>query len=106
MSADATRRSSVRRNGQGLDDTDRAIIEQLQRDGRLPYTRLASAVSPRVLRHAGPTDAVRRALAGYLSGATRTLDVRQQSFGIGADTVQTPACAARIDDARTDADYT
>jgi Lrp/AsnC family transcriptional regulator, regulator for asnA, asnC and gidA len=44
MSADATRRSSVRRNGQGLDDTDRAIIEQLQQDGRLPYTRLASAV--------------------------------------------------------------
>ena len=33
-----------RRNGQGLDDTDRAIIEQLQQDGRLPYTRLASAV--------------------------------------------------------------
>src|SRR6185436_12817227 len=44
MSADPTRRSSVRRNGQGLDDTDRAIIEQLQQDGRLPYTRLASAV--------------------------------------------------------------
>ena len=44
MSADATRRSSVRRNAQGLDDTDRAIIEQLQQDGRLPYTRLASAV--------------------------------------------------------------
>jgi Lrp/AsnC family transcriptional regulator, regulator for asnA, asnC and gidA len=44
MSADATRRSSMRRNGQGLDDTDRAIIEQLQQDGRLPYTRLASAV--------------------------------------------------------------
>ena len=44
MSADATRRSSVRRNGPGLDDTDRAIIEQLQQDGRLPYTRLASAV--------------------------------------------------------------
>ena len=44
MSADPTRRSSVRRIGQGLDDTDRAIIEQLQQDGRLPYTRLASAV--------------------------------------------------------------
>ena len=40
MSADPTRRSSVRRMGQGLDDTDRAIIEQLQQDGRLPYTRL------------------------------------------------------------------
>jgi Lrp/AsnC family transcriptional regulator for asnA, asnC and gidA len=27
-----------------LDETDRAIIEQLQRDGRLPYTRLGQAV--------------------------------------------------------------
>jgi Lrp/AsnC family transcriptional regulator for asnA, asnC and gidA len=44
MSADANRRSSTRRNGQGLDETDRAIIEQLQQDGRLPYTRLAAAV--------------------------------------------------------------
>jgi methylated-DNA-[protein]-cysteine S-methyltransferase len=38
--------------------------------------RIASAVSPRVLRHPGPTDAVRRALADYLSGATRAVDVR------------------------------
>ncbi len=27
-----------------LDDTDRAIIEELQRDGRAPYTRLGQAV--------------------------------------------------------------
>ncbi len=27
-----------------LDDTDRAIIEQLQHDGRLPYTRLGASV--------------------------------------------------------------
>ena len=27
-----------------LDDTDRAIIEELQRDGRVPYTRLGQAV--------------------------------------------------------------
>lgn len=27
-----------------LDDTDRAIIEQLQQDGRLPYTKLGAAV--------------------------------------------------------------
>lgn len=27
-----------------LDDTDLAIIEQLQRDGRLPYTKLGAAV--------------------------------------------------------------
>lgn len=38
-------------------------------------TRLASGVSPRVLRHAAPTDAARRALAAYLSGASRSVDV-------------------------------
>lgn len=38
-------------------------------------TRLAGAVSPRVLRHAAPTDAVRRALAAYLTGAARSVDV-------------------------------
>jgi Lrp/AsnC family transcriptional regulator for asnA, asnC and gidA len=34
----------MRRESETLDDTDRAIIEQLQHDGRLPYTRLAAAV--------------------------------------------------------------
>jgi Lrp/AsnC family transcriptional regulator for asnA, asnC and gidA len=29
---------------EALDDIDRAIIEQLQQDGRLPYTRLGQAV--------------------------------------------------------------
>ena len=38
--------------------------------------RLASTVSPRVLRHAAPTDAARRALAAYLTGAARRVDVR------------------------------
>ena len=37
--------------------------------------RIAAGVSPRVLRHPGPTDAARRALAAYLSGAARTVDV-------------------------------
>ena len=32
------------RSGTQLDHTDRAIIEQLQADGRIPYTRLGSAV--------------------------------------------------------------
>lgn len=32
------------RAGTNLDDIDRAIIEELQRDGRLPYTRLGEAV--------------------------------------------------------------
>jgi len=34
----------MRDDSETLDDTDRAIIEQLQHDGRLPYTRLAAAV--------------------------------------------------------------
>jgi methylated-DNA-[protein]-cysteine S-methyltransferase len=37
--------------------------------------RLADVVSPRVLRHPGPTDAVRRALAAYLAGRSRAVDV-------------------------------
>ena len=38
--------------------------------------RVAARVSPRVLRHAKPTDAARRELAAYLSGVTRRIDVR------------------------------
>lgn len=34
----------MKRNGPPIDDIDRAIIEALQRDGRLPYTRLGAAV--------------------------------------------------------------
>jgi len=30
--------------GTQIDETDRAIIEELQRDGRVPYTRLSAAV--------------------------------------------------------------
>ena len=32
------------RSGVNLDDVDRAIIERLQHDGRLPYTKLGAAV--------------------------------------------------------------
>ena len=38
-------------------------------------SRIAGSVSPRVLRHPAPTDAVRRALAAYLTGAARSVDV-------------------------------
>ena len=38
-------------------------------------SRLAASVSPRVLRHHAPTDAVRRALAAYLAGTARSVDV-------------------------------
>ncbi len=34
----------MKRTGPPIDDIDRAIIEALQRDGRLPYTRLGAAV--------------------------------------------------------------
>ncbi len=37
--------------------------------------RLATGVSPRVLRHPRPTDAVRRALDAYLTGRTHEVDV-------------------------------
>ena len=37
--------------------------------------QISSAVSPRVLRHPGPTDAARRALERYLAGRARGVDV-------------------------------
>lgn len=37
--------------------------------------RIAASVSPRVLRHPAPTDAVRRALEEYLSGRARGVEV-------------------------------
>lgn len=37
-------RNVMQRSQNHLDDTDRAIIEQLQTDGRIPYTRLGAAV--------------------------------------------------------------
>src|SRR6187399_1832114 len=40
----ATSIRSMDRTGTQLDSTDRAIIEQLQRDGRTPYTRLGAAI--------------------------------------------------------------
>ncbi|QIM22269.1 methylated-DNA--[protein]-cysteine S-methyltransferase [Phycicoccus sp. HDW14] len=38
-------------------------------------TRIAGSVSPRVLRHPAPTDAVRRALEAYLAGRARRVEV-------------------------------
>jgi Lrp/AsnC family transcriptional regulator for asnA, asnC and gidA len=37
-------RDRRRANGDQLDDADKALVELLQHDGRLPYTRLAQAV--------------------------------------------------------------
>ena len=44
--------------------------------GPLAHRASPPRVSPRVLRHAAPTDAARRALAAYLAGAARSVDVR------------------------------
>ncbi len=44
-----------------LDDTDRAIIEELQRDGRVPYTRLGQAVG---LSEAAARQRVQRLIDG------------------------------------------
>lgn len=40
----ASIRSRMNRTSSSLDPVDRAIIEELQRDGRIPYTRLGAAV--------------------------------------------------------------
>jgi Lrp/AsnC family transcriptional regulator, regulator for asnA, asnC and gidA len=42
--ADGAENLPMNRGASTLDEIDRAIIEQLQTDGRLPYTRLASVV--------------------------------------------------------------
>src|SRR5436190_4577042 len=44
-----------------IDDVDKAIIEQLQRDGRLPYTKLGAAVG---LSEAAARQRVQRLLDG------------------------------------------
>jgi len=51
----------MRRNGPALDDVDRAIIEQLQQDGRMPYTKLGAAVG---LSEAAVRQRVQRLLDG------------------------------------------
>ena len=106
MSADATRRSSTRRDGQGLDETDRAIIEQLQQDGRLPYTRLASAVG---LSEAAVRQRVQRLLdtgAMQVVAVTNPLSLglrRMALIGVRAEG-DTTAIADTLD-AFTDIDY-
>jgi Lrp/AsnC family transcriptional regulator for asnA, asnC and gidA len=44
MGHESSRNHPERRVPPSLDDTDRAIIEHLQRDGRSPYTRIGQAV--------------------------------------------------------------
>lgn len=73
------------RNGVVLDDVSRAIIEQLQEDGRRPYARIASAVG---LSEAAVRQRVQRLLdAGIMQivGVTDPMQVgfsRQAMVGI------------------------
>ncbi len=54
-----------------LDDTDRAIIEQLQHDGRLPYTRLGQAVG---LSEAAARQRVQRMLDAGIMQVVAVID--------------------------------
>ena len=51
------------RNGSHIDETDRAIIERLQVDGRIPYTRLGASVG---LSEAAVRQRVQRMIDGGL----------------------------------------
>ena len=73
---DAQRGDSIRsvmlRSHNPLDDTDRAIIERLQADGRTPYTRLGAAVG---LSEAAVRQRVQRLLdAGVMQVVTAGSD--------------------------------
>ncbi|MEO5724041.1 MAG: Lrp/AsnC family transcriptional regulator [Ilumatobacteraceae bacterium] len=93
------------RTGTKLDRTDRAIIEQLQSDGRVPYTRLGAAVG---LSEAAVRQRVQRLVdAGVLQvvGVTNPLSVGKRRMamigvrtsGPAADVATTLQAIAAID---------
>ncbi len=70
------------RTGTNLDAIDRAIIEQLQADGRVPYTRLGAAVG---LSEAAARQRVQRLIdAGVLQvvGVTNPLSVGRRRMAM------------------------
>ena len=91
------------RTGTNLDAIDRAIIERLQADGRVPYTRLGAAVG---LSEAAARQRVQRLIdAGVLQvvGVTNPLSVgrrRMAMIGVrSSGPTDEPAAALRqIDD--------
>ena len=94
------------RTGSQLDATDRAIIEQLQADGRVPYTRLGAAVG---LSEAATRQRVQRLIdAGVLQvvGVTNPLSVgRRRMAMIGVRCAGPLEPAAQALEAMEDIDY-
>jgi Lrp/AsnC family transcriptional regulator for asnA, asnC and gidA len=97
----------VARHGHGLiDDIDRAIIEHLQADGRLPYTRLATLVG---LSEAAVRQRVQRLLDQHVMqvvAVTNPLSLgyrRMAMIGVRAEG-ETSKIAAKLDD-MPDIDY-
>jgi Lrp/AsnC family transcriptional regulator for asnA, asnC and gidA len=94
------------RSGTQLDDTDRAIIEQLQSDGRIPYTRLGAAVG---LSEAAARQRVQRLVdAGVMQVVAVTnplsLGLRRMAM-IGVRTEGPTDDIAKALQAMTDIDY-
>ncbi len=81
-------RTNGRRRDDDLDDADKALIELLQRDGRLPYTRLAAEVG---LSEAAVRQRVQRLIDGnvvQVVGVTDPLRLgfrRQAMVGVRAE---------------------
>ncbi len=81
-------RTNGRRRDDALDDADKALIELLQRDGRLPYTRLAAEVG---LSEAAVRQRVQRLIDGnvvQVVGVTDPLRLgfrRQAMVGVRAE---------------------
>ena len=97
---------AVRHTTSGVDDIDRAIIEHLQADGRLPYTRLASAVG---LSEAAVRQRVQRLIdqrVMQIVAVTNPLSLgyrRMAMIGVRAEG-DTSSIAARLE-AMQDIDY-
>jgi Lrp/AsnC family transcriptional regulator, regulator for asnA, asnC and gidA len=94
------------RNGNQLDAIDRAIIEQLQADGRVPYTRLGAAVG---LSEAATRQRVQRLLDAdvlQVVGVTNPLSVgRRRMAMIGVRVSGPTGELAAILQAMEDIDY-
>jgi Lrp/AsnC family transcriptional regulator for asnA, asnC and gidA len=96
----------VDRTGKELDAIDRAIIEQLQADGRVPYTRLGAAVG---LSEAAARQRVQRLLDAdvlQVVGVTNPLSVgRRRMAMIGVRSSGPIDALAAVLQAMDDIDY-
>jgi Lrp/AsnC family transcriptional regulator for asnA, asnC and gidA len=90
------------RSGTQLDDTDRAIIVQLQADGRIPYTRLGAAVG---LSEAAVRQRVQRMTdAGVMQVVALSLGLRRMAM-IGVRTAGPTDDLAKTLQSMVDIDY-